>query len=95
MIVSNPRARATSPETRPQLGLAEVAAVGGIAEVARVGELVGVHLEERDVVAPRQLDCAAPLRFRVRGAPAHDGEKPSRTERLASDDGEQRRIDST
>jgi hypothetical protein len=79
----------------PQLGLAEVAAVGGIGEIARVGELAGLDFEQRHVESDGELDRRAPLRFGVGCAAAHHREKPVRTERLAPDDGEQRGVDPT
>ena len=63
ITVSKPCRPATSAQAGPQLGLAEVAAVGGVAEVAWIVELAGVQLEQRHVESrgrPRRASATGP-----------------------------------
>jgi hypothetical protein len=76
----------------PQLRLAEVATLRGILEVARVGELAGVHLEQRHVEAAREVHRGPPLHLGVGCTPADHGQKALGAERLPTRDGEQRGV---
>ena len=51
-------------ESGPELGLAEVAAIGGIGTIARIGQLTGFHFEQRNIEAPSQIDGGSVLRPR-------------------------------
>jgi hypothetical protein len=80
------------PQPGPQLGLAEVAAVGGVAEVAGIVQLPRFQLEQRHVEAAGDVHRRTPLHLRIRGAAADDGKEPIGPERAAGGDGQQRRI---
>jgi hypothetical protein len=79
-------------EAQPQLGLAEVAAVGGILEVARIGQLGGVHLEQGHVEPTGQLHGHAPLDLGIRRAAPDDGKEAIGAERPTADHRQQRAV---
>ena len=80
-------------QSRPQLGLAVVAAVGGIAEVTGIGQLARLHFEQRHLVPAGQLHRTPPLRLGIRWAPTDDREEALGAQHIRGNDGEQGGVD--
>ncbi len=91
-IVSNPRSRRDFAESGPELGLAEVAAIGGIGTIARIGQLTGFHFEQRDIEAPSQIDGRSVLDLGIRHASADDREKAVGAKHPSAYNREKRRV---
>jgi hypothetical protein len=68
----------------PQLGLAEVAAIGVVAEISGVSQLSSLDLEQRDIESTGQVERGLMLHRGVGSTASDDGEKSSASQRLPS-----------
>ena len=80
-------------ETRPELGLAEVATVGRVRGVSWIVQLVRIDFDNSEADLRRDGSGALPLIVRIRRAPTDDTDHAIDSERFHRNRGQIRRVD--